>query len=99
MPSRIQPRRVAAWIYTVINPIIDSLERELSLLDSGNLGWTSRRRQSETIKTIQEYVDPTQWPNYKDFLAEHPKSPMRAGFEQHDLRLSKLNIAAANIFD
>ena len=95
----MHPRRVAAWIYTVINPIVDSLERELSLLDSGDLGWTSRRRQSETIKTIQEYVDPTQWPNYKDFLAEHPKSTVRTGFKQHDLRLNELNMAASSVFD
>jgi len=71
MAQRKQSRRVAAWIYVVINPIIDSLQRELSFLNSGNLTWRSRTNQCELIKTIQEYVDPGQWPNYQVFLAEY----------------------------
>jgi len=98
MPPKKQFRRVAAWIYAVINPIIDSLQRELSLLDSGNLTWRPYSRRSEMIKTIQEYVDPAQWPNYKDFVAEHPKSVFIPGFKQHDSQLDALNNAAQALF-
>ena|SRR6266436_4006110 len=99
MPPKRQSRRVAAWIYAVINPIIDSLQRELSLLDSGNLTWRPHTGRCEMIRTIQEYVDSTQWPNYKDFLAEHPKSVFIPGFQQHDENLRKLNTVAQELFN
>lgn len=51
------------------------------------------------IKTIQEYVDSTQWPNYQDFLAEHRKSPFIGGFNQHDSNVEGLNNAAQVLFD
>ncbi len=99
MPPKKQFRRVAAWIYAVINPIIESLHREFSLLDSGNLTWRAYSRRCEMIKAIQEYVDSTQWPNYQDFLAEHPKSVFVPGFKQHDSHLDALNNAAQVLYD
>jgi hypothetical protein len=98
VPPRRQVRRVAAWIYAVLNPIIDSLQRELSLLDSGNLTWRPQTGRCEMIRIIQEYVDPAQWPNYQDFLAEHPNSVFVPGFKQHDSELEKLNTVAQIIF-
>ncbi len=99
MPPKKQSRRVAAWIYAVINPIIDSLQRELLLLDSGNLTWRPHTGRCEMIRTIQEYVDSTQWPNYQDFLAEHPRSFFIPGFEHHDSDLRKLNTVAQELFN
>lgn len=96
--QRKQVRRVAAWIYVVINPIIESLQRELSLLDSANLTWRPRTNQCEMIKTIQEYVDSTQWPNFQDFVAEHPESALITAFRRHDSQLDKLNTAAKEVF-
>lgn len=99
MPARKQTRRVAAWIYAVINPIIDSLQRELSLLDSGNLTWSPYTGRCEMIRTIREYVDPAQWPNYQTFLTEYPKSVFVPGFKRHDSDLESLNNAAKALFD
>ncbi len=99
VPPKKQLRRVAAWIYAVINPILESLQRELFLLDSGNLTWRPHTGRCEIIRTVQEYVDSTQWPNYQDFLAEHPNSAFIRGFEQHDSRLSKLNSVAQELFN
>lgn len=98
VPPKKQVRRVAAWIYAVLNPVIDSLQRELSLLDSGNLTWRPQTGRCEMIRTIQEYVDPTQWPNYQDFVAEHRNSPTVPGFNQHDSRLAELNALAQVVF-
>ena len=97
--TKKQSRRVAAWIYVVINPIIDALQRELSLLESGNLTWRARTRRCEMIKNIQEYVDSRQWPNYQDFLAEHPRSAFVSGFKQHDSNVEGLNNVAQILFD
>lgn len=98
MRPKKQFRRVAAWIYAVINPIIDSLASELSLLESGNLTWRSQTGRCEAIRTIQEYVNSTQWANYQDFLAEHPHSIFIPGFRQHDSNLEKLNTIAQVLF-
>lgn len=98
MRAKKQPRRVAAWIYAVINPIIASLEREISLLDSGNLTWRAYTLRCEMIKTVQEYVDAAQWPNYQDFLAEHPKSAFVPAFKRHDSNVDALNNAARALF-
>lgn len=51
------------------------------------------------IKTIQEYIDPSQWPNYQTFRAEYPKSLMVRGFDRHDSDLKDLNGAAQNLSD
>ena len=50
------------------------------------------------IKTIKEYVDSTQWPNFQDFVAEHPASPLIAAFRRHDSQLDKLNTAPKEVF-
>jgi hypothetical protein len=105
MPQRLgnsvkkQVRRVAAWIYVVINPIIESLQQEVSLLETENLTWRAYTRRCEVIKTIQEYVDPRQWPNYQDFLAEHSKSDFVPGFKEHDSNVEGLNKVAQALFD
>lgn len=80
-----------------MNPVIDSLQRELGLLDRENLTWRSSTGRCEFIRRVQEYVDPTQWPNYYDFLADH--STFVAGFKQHDSQLEKLNGLAKEIYE
>ncbi len=93
-----QERRVAAWIYVVINPIIDSLERELGLLENGRLSWRSNTSRCEYIRTIQEYVDSRQWPNYKDFLHEKENEVFLKAFSMHDADLEKVNAEAERLY-
>jgi hypothetical protein len=90
-PKR-QFRRVAAWIYAVINPILESLHDEVLLLESGNLTWRASSSRCERIRNIQEYVDSKQWPNYFDFRAEHEL--FSKSFEEHDASLKSLNTVA-----
>ena len=97
--SRKQSRRVAAWIYAVINPMINGLQREQLLLDSGSLTWRPHTGQCELIRTAQEYVDSAQWPNYQDFVAEHPKSPIVPAIANHDSILKELNSLAGRLFN
>ena len=94
---KTQPRRVAAWIYAVINPILESLQDEAALLESGNLTWRSSSNRCERIRNIQEYVDSKQWPNYFDFCAEH--EPFKKSFEKHDANLKSLNSVAKEWFN
>jgi hypothetical protein len=89
-------QRVAAWIYEVINPIIEGLERELYFLQTGNGTWRYFSQRCEFIRPVQEYVESAQWPNYSDFVVEHPDFKKR--FQSHDTSLSGLNNSASALF-
>jgi hypothetical protein len=91
-----QERRVAAWIYVVINPILDGLSREITFLARGNLTWRAATSRCEYIRTVQEYVDSRQWPNYKDFLAENRS--FQQFFDLHDANLQELNSGAREVY-
>ncbi len=93
-----QSRRVAAWIYVVINPIVEALGHELEFLERGNLTWRSTTKRCEHIRTIQEYVDSRQWPNYKDFLSDNENAIFLKTFEVHDKNLVNLNSAAEEVY-
>jgi hypothetical protein len=83
--------RVKAWVYTILNPVIDSLRRETELLKSGNLSWRVHSRRCEYIRPIAELIDANQQPNLEDFLVEHPTFGDR--FTQHDSALAGLEQA------
>jgi hypothetical protein len=80
-----------------MNPVIDSLQREIMLVDTGNLTWRSSSGRCEFIKPIQEYVDVRQWPNYYDYQAEN--SFFLKKFEEHDVNLGALSVEAKAIYD
>ncbi len=94
---KTQSRRVAAWIYVVINPVVDSLDRELRLLNAENLTWRLNLGRCESIHSIQEYVEVVQWPNFQDFQAEH--DIFLKTFSQHDAHLKSVNDRAQRVFD
>lgn len=94
---RRHSKRVAAWIYTVINPIIDSLQREAQFLEKGNLTWRCHLRRLEYIRPVQEYVDTLHWPNYEDFLADNAK--FRLLFSEHDQAVLKVEDDASKFYD
>ena len=94
---RKHSQRVAAWIYAVVNPILEALQRELDLLSRGNLTWRSNIGRCAVILPVQEYVDSSQWPNYFDFLADNPD--FQSSFQSHDTALERLNTIAQEVYD
>lgn len=99
MPTRKQTRRVTAWIYAVVNPVIEALDQEHALLESGNLTWRAYLGRCEMIKPIAEYVDPNQLPNYQTFLSEHSGNPIVKNFDRHDSTVEALNASAQQAFE
>jgi len=92
----VHSRRVQAWVYAIMNPIIESLNREVFLLTKGNLGWRFHSRSCEYIRPVSQYIDVRQEPNYEDFLTEHPN--FNSDFEEHDRQVSELESSAAYLF-
>ncbi len=85
--------RIKAWVYAIMNPLIDSFRRETELLKTGNLSWRVHSRRCEYIRPIAELIDFDQRPNLEDFLAENPN--FRARFDDHDSAVAAVEQAAA----
>jgi hypothetical protein len=94
-----QSNRVKAWVYTIINPLIDALRREQLLLEKANLSWRFYSRRCEYIRPIPEYVEASQLPNYEDFLADDLNSSFPAEVERHDRLVVEAEAKAAGFFD
>jgi hypothetical protein len=95
----LHSRRVQAWVYSVINPLIDSLRRELFFLEKGNLSWHFYSKKCEYVRPMREYVESSQWPNYEDFLADPANQGFAETFDQHDRFLSQIEAAATSFFN
>jgi hypothetical protein len=85
--------RVKAWLYAIMNPLIDSFRREAELLRVGNLSWRVHSRRCEYIRPVTELVDFDQRPNLEDFLAENPT--FRERFAEHDSGVMAVEEATA----
>ncbi len=94
----LHSKRVQAWVYAVMNPLIESLRREISLLEKGNLSWRFYSKKCEYIRLIREYVESSQWPNYEDFIADSQNQGFRASLEEHDRLLSRVESGAVEFF-
>ena len=92
-------KRVQAWVYAIMNPVIESLRRELFFLSKGNITWQGDTRRCEYIRPIREYFQYSQWPNYEDFLADPLNPGFRDKFEEHDVKLSGVESSATEFAD
>ncbi|MGO9126616.1 MAG: hypothetical protein ACLP6G_17240 [Terriglobales bacterium] len=95
--SKAPSKRVEAWIYAVVNPVIDSLKRELELLKAGNLSWRPRIKGCEYILPIRRYVAGGYSPIYQDFLADNRSFEKK--FAGHDSALANAEETAGKIFE
>ena len=66
-------RRVEAWVYTVINPLIEALKVEKSFLKDKNWTWRYYTKNLEFIIPLEKYVDSASFPNFEDFLKANPQ--------------------------
>jgi hypothetical protein len=92
-------RRVEAWVYTILNPLISNLRREADLLKKGNLTWRWYSRRCEYIRPVREYMENSHWPNYEDFLADALNQGFKEHFDKHDQALAEVESSASRFFD
>jgi hypothetical protein len=95
----LHSRRVEAWVHSVLNPIMDGLDRERLLLERGNLSWRAYSRSCEYIRPVEQYVDPSQLPNLEDFLEDPENLGFVERFHQHDHSLEELESSANRFLD
>jgi len=92
-------KRVEAWVYAVLNPLIENLEREIFLLNKGNLSWRFYSRKCEYIRPIRDYVRIDQRPNYEDFISDPLNTGFQEKFEAHDGALAEVETSASRFSD
>lgn len=94
----LHSKRVEAWVYTILNPVIQRLRTELGLLERKNLTWRAYSGRCQYILPIEQYLDPTQLPNLEDFLSDPVNPDFDHDFERHDSTLLKVEEAAQEFF-
>src|ERR1035441_683016 len=89
--------RVKAWIYTVINPILDGLTIEGAFLEKKN--WTFRRynRELEFIRPISSFMSYQSRPNWEDFTASSPDAKVK--IDSRDVQRDELRETCRVAFD
>lgn len=86
--GQVGPRIVRAWFDTVINPLLEWLDREQQLLTEKNWTWRFRPGTLEAIREVRTYVERDAWPNLEQFELLHPEVT-RAG-DAHDKQVLAL---------
>ena len=89
--------RIKAWIYSVINPLLDGLDIEASFLAKRN--WTFRRYNGdlEFIRPTLAIVGYRNRPNWEDFTASNPKTKEK--IESRNSQREELRRACATALD
>lgn len=89
--------RRKAWIYSVINPLLEGLRIEDTFLARGN--WTFRRysRDLEFIRPVPILVGYKERPNFEDFVSSNPKA--KEEIDRRDAQREELRDACRVAFD
>ncbi len=99
-PNIYPPRvnRVQAWVYAILNPVIERVRRELALSENGNVSWRFYSKKCEYIRPIVEYIDENQRPNLEDFLGDSLNESFGELIAAHDNAVFAVEAAAATFF-
>jgi len=83
--------RAKAWIYSVINPLLEALRTQSVFLNRRN--WTFRFSSGnlEFIRPLQAYITYQGRPNWEDFIASNPSA--RERIENRDRQREELRNA------
>ncbi len=94
---QLRRERVKAWIYSVINPILEGMTIEAGFLERGN--WTFRRysRDLEFIRPVSAFVSYQGRPNGDDFTTSNPDAKEK--IDLRDAQREELRDACRAAFD
>src|ERR1035438_2665174 len=82
LKARIGSRIVRAWFDTVINPLIESLESEVTLAVKGNWTWRFRPPSLELIRPASRYLERAAVASLEQVCDLEPKT--KAMIQSHD---------------
>lgn len=74
--------------------MIESVRRELQLLEKGNVSWRFYSKKCEYIRPVAEYIDRNQLPNYEDFLVDGLNEGLKSVIDAHEGAVFAVEAAA-----
>lgn len=89
--------RVKAWVYSVINALLEALRAENTLLTARNITWRYHIRKMEFILSTRDHIPPSARPNYDDLLRGY--ADLKPQVEQRDLTLKVLSQVALECWE
>jgi hypothetical protein len=96
-PPRIGPHIARALFDTVCNPLIESLELELALIEKRNWTFSFRPRALELIRPLNRYIETRALPNLEQLL--QIDSDLNAKASEHDGAVEDLQVAVERVYD
>src|SRR6266567_8554570 len=79
----VHNERFKAWVYTVINPVLEELRIESAFLQNKNWTYRFHSGELEFVRPVAAYVEFRSQPNLEDFLESNQEdSRIIAGREQ-----------------
>lgn len=84
--------RTKAWVYSVLNPLIEDLRAENTLLSKQNLTWRYQTADMEFILPTRDLIQPSSRPNYDDLLRGSPD--LKPAMDERDEGVKALQQAA-----
>lgn len=90
-------QRAKAWVYSVINPLLEALQGENTLLASKNITWRYHTQRMEFMLPTREHIQPSARPNYDDLLRGY--ADVKPQMEQRDLKLEVLSRVAVGCWE
>jgi len=88
---------VKAWVYSVINPLLEALQGENTLLASKNITWRYHTQRMEFILPTREHIQPSARPNYDDLLRGY--ADVKPHMEQRDVKHQVLSQVAVGCWE
>jgi hypothetical protein len=70
--KEIGKERAKAWIYAVINPLLEGLRTHAYFLKGKNWTFRGDTQDLEFIRPLEAYVERFTFPNFEDFVASNP---------------------------
>lgn len=94
--ANVSRDRAQDWISSVLNPMIDSLRRELTT-PKGPWRWYHTNRRFELLRPLSQTVSALYVDNLDDFLERCP--PVRPIIDEHDAAVLALEESIGRVFD
>jgi hypothetical protein len=85
--------RVKAWVYSVLNPLMEALRAESLSLSKKNITWRYSTGEMEFIVPTRDLIQPTARPNYDDLL--RGEAAIKPQMEDRDGKVERLRGAAS----
>lgn len=92
--TRKRSERVKAWMYSVLNPLMEALRAETLSLSKKNITWRYSTDGMEFIVATRELIQPSLRPNYDDLLRGY--AVVKPQMEDRDKKFETLRGQASN---